>query len=502
MIHSSRFLQVLTVFAAALFCSFVVISCGEDDNDDQNTVHEYEVFIKSVSVDGLVADYDEASKTFTAIVPTKTDFSNISITYSFAADDIYADGVPLHRDGGTVDLSKPVKLTVTCLNVTKEYTLVARNTGLPVVRITTPGATSITSKEVWMAGATIRVELPDGSVDYEGPMSIRGRGNSTWNYPKKPFAIKLDSKEKILSMPKHKRWVLLANWKDRTLLRNDAAFWLSRQSGLDYTVRGQFVELELNGKHIGNYYLCEQIKIDKNRVNVQDGGFLMELDTYYDEVNKFKSPLFNLPYQFKEPDEDELTQEQFDYMKSYVTNLEYILKDETRVKNHEYEQYLDVDSAIDYMFINELANNTDYYGSWPSVGPHSCYMYKDVDGPLMTGPVWDFDYHGFVPTYSNQWVGATATLYYKALYKDEKFRQRMLEKWEEEKPLFAKLPDYIDEIAEKIRISESINHNKWPIKNNPENGDEDLKFDDAIKRMKDAFNKKLDWMDSHILELR
>lgn len=493
-----RFFSILFTLVLSAF----IVSCNKEKEPEEKTVPDYAVYIKTLSADGIPAEYDEATKTFTVTTPTKTDFSKVNISYSFAAHEIFADDVQLPNEGAILDISKPVKLTIKCLNVTKDYTLVARNTGLPVVRITTPGYASITSKTVWMSGATIRVELPDGTVDYEGPMSIRGRGNSTWNYPKKPFAIKLESKEKVLSMPKHKRWVLLANWKDRTLLRNDAAFWLSRQSGLDYTVRGQFVELELNGKHIGNYYLCEQIKIDKNRVNVQDGGFLMELDTYFDEVNKFTSPYFNLPYQFKEPDEEELTQEQFDYMKSYVTNLESILKDEERVRNHEYEQYLDVDSAIDYMFVNELANNTDYYGTWPSVGPHSCYMYKDVDGPLMTGPVWDFDYHGFVPGFSNQWVGAKGTLYYKALYKDEKFRERMMEKWSEEKAKFADLPAYIDEMAEKIRLSESINHSKWPIKNNPENGDEDMTFDAAVKRMKDAFTKKLDWMDRNLKDLK
>lgn len=487
------------ILATAL-CTMV--SCSKEEKPEQTTIPEEAVFIKSVYVNGNSAEYDPASMTFTVTVPTSTDFGQTRISYSYSASEIYADGVLLPQSGATLDLSRPVKLTITCLNVTKDYTLVARNTGLPVVRITTPGGRDITSKTIWMEGADIKIELPDGTVDLEGKMSIRGRGNSTWNYPKKPYAIKLDEKSEVLGMPKHKRWVLLANWKDRTLLRNDAAFWLSKHTGLDYTVKGQFVELELNGTHKGNYYLCEQIKIDKNRVNVGKGGVLMELDTYYDEVNKFHSPYFNLPWQFKEPDEDELTQEQFAEFKKFVTELEALLMDEKRVRNHEYEKYLDVDSAIDFMFVNELATNTDFYSSWPSAGPHSCYMYKDKGGALMTGPVWDFDYHGFLPGLANQWAGATKTLYYKALYKDEKFRNRMYEKWEEEKPVLQKLPDYIDEMAEKIRLSEAINHNMWPIVNNPENGDETMSHADAVERIKEGFTKKLDWMDKHLRDLR
>ena len=78
-------------------------------------------------------------------------------------------------------------------------------------------------------------------------------------------------------MPKHKRWVLLANWMDRTLLRNDVAFEMARRV-MDWAPRGQFVELYLNGVHQGNYYLCEQIKVDKNRVNID------ELDKKMDSI--------------------------------------------------------------------------------------------------------------------------------------------------------------------------------------------------------------------------
>ena len=103
-------------------------------------------------------------------------------------------------------------------------------------------------------------------------------------------------------MPKHKRWVLLANWMDRTLMRNRVAFKLGECTQLDWTPRGEYVELVLNGKHLGNYLLCEQIKVDENRVNIAEidaesedvsGGYLMELDTYFDVLMK----LLNLSLQ-------------------------------------------------------------------------------------------------------------------------------------------------------------------------------------------------------------
>ena len=123
---------------------------------------------------------------------------------------------------------------------------------LPVVYINTPDSSPITSKEVWTENSSITIINSDGSIGYsDNQLQIRGRGNSTWGYPKKPYALKLSSKTSVLGMPKHKRWVLLANWLDRTLMRNDVAFQISRQTGLAWTPRGQFVELVLNGKHLG-----------------------------------------------------------------------------------------------------------------------------------------------------------------------------------------------------------------------------------------------------------
>ena len=123
------------------------------------------------------------------------------------------------------------------------------DTGLPVVYIDTPEAQPITSKEIWMEGVNLLIFNADGSLDYEGSTQMKGRGNSTWTqFPKKPYALKLDKKAKILGMPSHKRWCLLANWMDRTLIRNAVAFEISRRTELAWTPNGFFVELVLNGE--------------------------------------------------------------------------------------------------------------------------------------------------------------------------------------------------------------------------------------------------------------
>ncbi len=468
-----------------------------------------------ILVEGTVAYFDGSTATYTATLPATTDFTSLQVDFDTNAGEIRSGDRILARSNSGIDLTQPLPVRLTKGKVIQEFFVAVRNTGLPVVRIDTPEKKDITSKEVWMEGASIRIELPDGTVDFEGNTEIRGRGNSTWEwYPKKPYALRLENKNEILSMPSHKRWILLANWKDRTLLRNDAAFWLSRHTGLPYTVRGQFVELVLNGAHKGNYYLCEQIKLNKNRVNIKQmdpmetdpvkitGGYLLELDTYYDEPYRFRYPqLFDLPWMVKEPDDDELSEVAYEYIKGWIKDLETLFKDDARVLAHEYEEYLDVDTAIDYLLVEELTGNHDFYNTWPSNGPHSTYLYKERGGKLYTGPVWDFDYHVFIPDHTQKWVGAKKSIFYPALLKDEKFRSRLVERWNLQKDALKGLPDYIDEMADRIRLSESYNIAMWPISND-ENGDEKMTFQQSVDRIKKAFLDKWEWMDKNIGNLR
>ena len=233
------------------------------------------------------------------------------------------------------------------------------------------------------------------------------------------------------------------------------------------------------------------------------GGYLLEIDPYFDEKNQFIFPkLFNLPWMVKEPDEDELSDAAFQYIRDWIENLEKLLKDPEKVKAHAYEEFLDVDTAIDYLIVEELTGNNDFYNTWPGTGGHSVYLYKERGGKLYSGPVWDFDYHVFCPQFSRQWVGATKTLFYPALLKDERFRARLVERWEMYKNDLKGLPEYIDAQADRIRVSEGLNHAQWPIVNNPENGDEDMSFQQAVDRAKQAFLDKWAWMDANIRNLR
>lgn len=382
-------------------------------------------------------------------------------------------------------------------------------TGLPVVFVNTTCAQDEIVKEVWSEGGKVAILNPDTwELDYCGGTSVKGRGNTTWKEcPKKPYALKLESKGSLMGMPKHKRWCLLANYLDRTLLRNAVAFEIAKCTSLDWTPSGRFVELVFNGVHQGNYFLCEQIKVDKNRVDITEleaealegdaitGGYIIELDTYYDEVNKFKSEYYDLPYMFKDP--DEVNSAQFTYLQGYVNEMEYSLKNDDEFKAGAYKEYLDPVSFADYWIVCELTRNREVNH------PKSAYLNKDLLGKIKAGPVWDFDWETFTP-FSSLKNFEIDGVYYSRLMQDPEFKALVKSRWNAVKPQLLTIPDRIEQLSEEISASESVNWSMWPITKDKSwywrniNGDIWKSFPEAVSRMKGAYSAKLEWMDNTI----
>lgn len=489
--------------------------------------------------------FESNSNTYSYCLPTTTDFSAQKFLFSHSGDKVtVGDSLLANSVYNTLNVSQPLTVSVWKYDLRKDYIIKLTNTGLPVVRIETNGA-SVTRRDTWVPGATMRIEMPDGTVDYEGSLSLKGRGNQTWSdYSKKPYALKLDEKAKILGMHKQKRWILLANVKDRTLLRNDLAFWISRQTEMAYTVSGEFVELVWNGKHVGNYYLCEQARIDNHRIDIHDpnlaepekGGYFMAIDAFLDYSDSkwadkgkdigFWTTRYNMPYMFKDPDEDEngnlLTSNSpaYKYIYNYVRDMETAISNATSGKSHDWMNYIDANSAADFALIQELTMNHDAYNTWPKNGPKSTYLYKDSAGPICFGPIWDFDYHTFTlyndfeygnTTWDNsenqrlyQWEILKMTnkggnkYYFADLKRDPQFKAILVERWNKYKNVWKdEFEDYVDMMVNKIRVSESYNERLWgyPCR---QNGDWCLTFDQAIQALKDAFKKRWKWIDDNI----
>ena len=360
-------------------------------------------------------------------------------------------------------------------HVIGEAGISSESTGLPTIIINTPDNQDITSKEHWLEGySSIAIINSDGSINYEATdLAIKGRGNSSWkDYPKKPYALKLGSKAELLGMKKHKRWCLLANWMDRTLLRNEVAFYIAKQTGLDWTPSGEYVELILNGTHLGNYYLCEQIKVDKNRLNITEmketdidgdaltGGYLIEMDKNFDEKNKFLSEINHFPCMIKSPDDDIMQPSQLSYIQNYINSFETFLYSENWLESREYANYVDIDSFVDWWFVYELAMNGEPYHH------KSCYFYKNRLGKLKAGPVWDFDFATFLPSSSEIFI-VKSSLYYERLFCDPFFVNAVKNRWKTYKQKFDTVPSHIRKVATQIKKSCESNYKMWPLTGYP-----------------------------------
>ena len=455
-------------------------------------------------------------KTFTADISELADndticfnipyLTNFNLTPYFVANShktkVYVNEEEIISAESVIDFSNPVRMKLVYPEGdSREYVIIVKNSGLPIVVVETPERRNIASKTVWVENSSMVIYQADGSINYDSgtdKMNIRGRGNSTWSYSKKPYNIKLNSKKAILGMPKHKRWCLLANYIDRTLIRNAVAFELAKMTSMNWTPNGRFVELVLNGKPLGNYYLCEAIRIDNDRVNINEmtvndisgdaitGGYILELDSYYDAEWKFKTSYYRMPVNIKQPDEDDINNYQYSYIKNYYNAAE---KELYNGSLDGFAEYVDMNSLIDWYLLNEAIYNPELQH------PKSSYMYKDKGSKLYMGPAWDHDWETFTPHNS---LKNQNTMWFKDLFKYPEFKTMVKERWRVLKGPFATIATFIEDTREEIRISWEFNHTLWPTISNSVNGDTSLSYDEAVNRLKTSFLNRLKALNSII----
>lgn len=313
----------------------------------------------------------------------------------------------------------------------------------PTLVVNTASAAPVTSRETYVGGAWTLIG-PDSVLIKQGTLDIRGRGNSTWTMPKKPYRLRLTSSTELLGMPANRHWALLANYADKTLLRNDLVFGLARRMGWSYVPRAQFVHLQLNGRYDGVYQLAEHIRVEANRVDIPElrigdtsattitGGYLLEVDQTYDEDFCWNTPRAAMPVCAKSP--ETLRRPGWEKQQAYITS--YLRETEDALFGPDfadltsgYAAYIDVASAVDYFLLNELVKNVD--GNMR----RSTFLTKPRGGKLYFGPLWDYDL-----TIGNvNYDGGDATAgwqirsspWYARLWQDPAFVQRVKLRWQQ-----------------------------------------------------------------------
>ena len=396
-------------------------------------------------------------------------------------------------------------------------------TNIPDVIIHTIDAQDITTRTTYIKGI-ITIISKDGTDVFTDSIEIRGRGNFSWTFDKKPYRIRLANSARILDNPARARnWTLINNHGDKTLMRNLLAFDISKRFEMPYTPAGRAVNVFLNGEYRGCYQLCDHLDVRTHRVPVIEmsptdiagdnltGGYLIEMDAYANtEANWFSSARNRIPVTVKSPQHNNITAEQNQYIKDYFNRFEASLfAAGYRDLETGYRRYMDTKTFVRHFLIGELTGNTDTY--W------SVYMYKQRNDPrFYFGPVWDFDLafendnRTFPVNNKTDWIfkSGSAAQGVRALMTqlmgDRNLIKEMEETWAEyrNKGIITEenLLQVVDDYAAEINESQKLNFRRWDIltrrihQNNQPAGS----YMGEVNVVKEYIRKRIAWIDKKL----
>lgn len=484
--------------------------------------------LEKLSFNNYAAIIDDNKKIIHLIVPANTDLSLGTIAFEVKNGTLAVGGIEV-TSGSQLSLKPDQKVTL-LVDGTEEdvYHLVVTklDTGIPSIIINTVNNRPILDKENKIRAA---MTLLDGTTFkyetglYDGEITIKGRGNSSWWMPKKSYAISAPKSVPMLDMPKEEDWVLIANYADKSLMRNYIAYQLGESMGMKYSPRMRFVDLFVNGEYLGNYLLGEKIDISKSRLNINKlkandtdgenitGGYLIEKDWLQrlkpDDLffNTTKVKDRNV-FAIKKPKANKINDEQLQYISSYFEEAEEALYGPNFAdEKNGYSKYFDINSLIDWYLVNEIFKNVDAaFGT-------SVYLYKDRGGKISMGPLWDFDIGaGNIDFNDNDLVEdfyIKNGLWISRFFEDPGFVELVKDRWEQIKEdqipaMFA----LIDHTSMELDSSQKYNFQKWPILGaytwpNAAGWEERTTYASEVQYLKDWLTARINWLDKAFFEL-
>lgn len=396
-----------------------------------------------------------------------------------------------------------------------------KDNGIPVVYLTIDEAefqkvNESENHEYRAPGGSVRIaDAADESGTELELEYLRGRGHGTWSADKKPYKFKLKEKADLLNMGGNRHWVLLANRYDPTLIRNLLVYDIAGRMGLPYTPECRPVDLVVNGEYWGSYLLSEDVRIGKNRIAIDElsaedtaeptvsGGYLLALNPDENEphANVFLTDhmvsMLCADPEFSEAEESRTQQR--DYIVSYVQRLEDAIyaedfKDETGMY---YGELMDLQSAADYWWIQEFSQNFDAFTT------SSTYMFKERDGKLFWGPVWDFDL-SFDEGYGTE----EGLLYAKMPWIDRlrgnepEFQKILRERWEVLNAILIQVTEpggILDQYRDTIEKSWRDDAARWPLITD-EGETISYDFTDVMAYLRERIDRRRTWINEHIDE--
>lgn len=421
------------------------------------------------------------------------------------------------------------------------------SSNLPIILIETVNGATISDEPKTDASMKIidngqgqRNYLTDTPTGYDGSIGIEIRGRYSASLPQKPYGIETrdlngeNANVKLLGMPKENDWILLANYNDKSFMRNTLAFHLFEKMG-HYAPKSRACEVLLNGKYQGIYIFTEKIKQDKNRVaiakletddNAGDsvtGGYIFKID-YPDEgywtgsYPPFDTKSGQVNYVYHDPATDELTASQKKYIKDFVYAFETALLNPALNNTPSgYRAFIDVESFIDYMIIGEVSRNVDAYKK-------SRFLYKDREsriGLLKSGPVWDMDWSmknindcvflstlngsGWAYKINNCNVRPVAPAWEVQLMQDQLFANQFYTRYADLRKTIlsdAYLAHYADSVENLLMEAQVRHYQAWPILGKnvgaPEKDAIPTTYQGEVDKLVKWLNVRLNWLDKNI----
>ena len=397
-------------------------------------------------------------------------------------------------------------------NYVEEYFYQATN--IPLLVIHSENPFDLNEKIMKMNGFLYIIN--NNKIEANGKIVRKFRGNGSLFLPKLSYKLKFSEKKNFLNFPsKAKKWNLISNYGDKTLIRNLLSFEISRLFQMKYTVNCQPIDVMLNGEYLGNYIICEQIEVKKDRINISKmnetsinypeitGGYMIEIDSYMNLENSKIISAKNNFITIKYPKEKKILKEQHIYIENAFNELERKLFKGDLSK-------IDINSFIQYFLIQEFTGNSDAY--W------SIKMYKERnDDHFYFGPVWDFDLafdndkfvipindrKQFINEYGHK-IGISAKFMEKILINDDVIKQiKYLWKYTYENKLKDDyINNYIDKLVKNINESQRLNFIKWDILDKIVGNNNPIiryTYENEIIFLKEFIKNRIVWMNQYIL---
>jgi len=416
--------------------------------------------------------------------------------------------------------------------------IAAAYTGLPIIRLNTDCLTSEITKDEYIQGD---IEILSDDYNFEKytftkkKEGVKGRGNSSWGMPKKSYNIKFSTAQSLFNLPESKKWALIANYSDKSLLRNKIASLLGTEIfNNEWNPHFVNVDLIMNDEYLGNYTLCEKNTIGNGRIDIQDisdieknitngnttaiedangdgildlndGGFVVEIDPIgrisADDIY-VTGDISGKHFVLKDPDNIS------DAVKEKVNSIIQITEEALYGEDFEdseigWRKYIDEESVIDWYFANEFTKNND------AIFFSSVYLYYNpADSKIHLGPNWDFDiscgninYNG-CDNASGWWIRNAAWI--SRLFQDPLFISNLKNRWNEKKSeLSTFIYSDIQTLANENATSAQVNFLRWQILGtyvwpNPAGYDKRTTYQSEIDYLKTWLYARFFWLDNAI----